>query len=103
MRKKCHICPHSCDIEEGQTGFCGARDNINGKIVCNNYGKLTSIALDPIEKAVKPFYAQFIYSVRRQLQLQFALPPCQNHTISMANKTTQTMTISVEADTKALN
>lgn len=98
MRKKCHICPHSCDIEEGQTGFCGARDNINGKIVCNNYGKLTSIALDPIEK--KPLSRfmpnSYILSVG-SYGCNLRCPFCQNHTISMANKTNaQTMAISVE-------
>ncbi|GHU46302.1 AmmeMemoRadiSam system radical SAM enzyme [Clostridia bacterium] len=51
---KCELCPHYCDIPENGFGFCGARKNVGDEIVCVNYGKLTSIALDPIEK--KPLY-----------------------------------------------
>lgn len=50
MKAVCEICPHHCSIDEGQLGFCRARTNKNGEIVCENYGKMTSIALDPIEK-----------------------------------------------------
>lgn len=41
-------------MSEGQEGACKARINLNNKIVCSNYGHITSIALDPIEK--KPLY-----------------------------------------------
>ncbi|MCR4727711.1 MAG: AmmeMemoRadiSam system radical SAM enzyme [Lachnospiraceae bacterium] len=47
---KCDVCFRHCDIKEGGKGFCGARTCIDGRIIPNNYGKLTSIALDPIEK-----------------------------------------------------
>ncbi len=50
MKTECQICPHHCKLDEGQTGFCHARVNHNGTIICKNYGKLTAIALDPIEK-----------------------------------------------------
>ena len=50
MKVKCRICPHGCILDEGQIGFCKARMNVNGEIICKNYAKLTSIALDPIEK-----------------------------------------------------
>ena len=46
----CNNCPHNCDICEGGTGICHARSNTGGKIICENYGKVTSLALDPIEK-----------------------------------------------------
>jgi len=46
----CTICPHGCVILEGKSGLCGARSNQNKKIVLDSYGKITSIALDPIEK-----------------------------------------------------
>ena len=54
MRTECRICPHCCHIEEGHLGLCKARTNRNGEIISENYGKLTSVALDPIEK--KPLY-----------------------------------------------
>ncbi|MDR2531679.1 MAG: AmmeMemoRadiSam system radical SAM enzyme [Oscillospiraceae bacterium] len=50
----CNICPHKCRLEENQIGLCRARVNRNGKIICANYGLITSIAVDPIEK--KPLY-----------------------------------------------
>lgn len=46
----CELCFHHCDLFEGQTGFCRARACRDGDIVPLNYGKVTSVALDPIEK-----------------------------------------------------
>ncbi len=51
---RCDVCFRHCEIEEGATGFCGARGLRDGKIVALNYGKVTSLALDPIEK--KPLH-----------------------------------------------
>lgn len=39
-----------CSLEEGQTGMCRARKNTGGAVIPVNYGKITSMALDPIEK-----------------------------------------------------
>jgi pyruvate formate lyase activating enzyme len=49
-RSLCPLCPHACALEEGHFGVCGARVAHNGSVVANNYGKLTALALDPIEK-----------------------------------------------------
>jgi pyruvate formate lyase activating enzyme len=46
----CLLCPHGCTMEEGQTGRCSARKALGGVLVAENYGRITSIALDPIEK-----------------------------------------------------
>lgn len=85
MRVQCEICPHHCKIEEGQVGLCRGRMNRNGKIVSENYGKLTGIALDPIEK--KPlnyFYpGSSILSVG-SYGCNLDCPFCQNCDISMA-------------------
>lgn len=51
---QCFLCPHFCRIREGGTGFCGVRSNKGGKLFTLNYGRVSSIALDPIEK--KPLY-----------------------------------------------
>ncbi len=51
---RCGLCPHGCLIEPGETGICLARTNREGKLVSDNYGKVTSLHADPIEK--KPFY-----------------------------------------------
>ena len=46
----CDNCSHKCDLSVGRTGRCHARSEKNGAIVCDNYGAVTSLALDPIEK-----------------------------------------------------
>ncbi|MCL1846118.1 MAG: radical SAM protein [Defluviitaleaceae bacterium] len=46
----CKICPHECLLADGEAGFCGARKNIGGEIIAESYGKITAIAVDPIEK-----------------------------------------------------
>jgi len=87
LKTICGICPRKCALEEGQTGFCNGRHNVGGKIVCKNYGQLTAIALDPIEK--KPlrrfFPGSWILSVG-SYGCNFRCPFCQNHTISMAKE-----------------
>lgn len=50
----CYLCPHNCVINPGKLGVCKARKNIEGSLYSLNYGKITSISLDPIEK--KPLY-----------------------------------------------
>lgn len=46
----CTVCPHHCKLREGQTGRCRARACVQGTVQGISYAKLTSIALDPIEK-----------------------------------------------------
>lgn len=50
----CHLCPNECIISDGKIGACGVRINEKGKLFSLVYGKMTSMALDPIEK--KPLY-----------------------------------------------
>ena len=50
MKEVCRVCMHQCSLQSGQTGICGARQNKDGKIISANYGQITSMALDPIEK-----------------------------------------------------
>ena len=57
MKTLCDLCPRRCSLSEGQLGFCRARINQGGKILCENYGRVTSLALDPIEKKpLRRFY-----------------------------------------------
>lgn len=51
---KCNVCPRRCVIQEGNKGFCGVRNNIEGTLISEVYGRLASSSIDPIEK--KPFY-----------------------------------------------
>lgn len=50
----CFLCPHNCVIKPEGIGACRARKNIDGELYSLNYGKITAMALDPIEK--KPLY-----------------------------------------------
>ena len=47
---QCTLCPNNCIIAEGATGICGVRKNVKGKLFSLNYGMVSSLALDPIEK-----------------------------------------------------
>ena len=50
----CRLCPHNCKIKPDRLGACRVRKNIDGVLYSMNYGRVASIALDPIEK--KPLY-----------------------------------------------
>ena len=50
----CKLCPHNCVIGEGKVGLCGVRKNIDGSLYSLNYGEITALSLDPIEK--KPLF-----------------------------------------------
>lgn len=54
MKNQCSVCFRHCSPVEGETGFCRARTMKDGKMICTNYGKLTAVALDPIEKKTAP-------------------------------------------------
>ncbi len=84
---KCEVCFRQCEIGEGMLGFCGARTCKNGRIVCANYGRLTAVMLDPIEK--KPL-ARF-YPGSRILSVgsygcNLRCPFCQNYEISWSKE-----------------
>ncbi len=81
----CQVCIHGCRLKPGQWGMCGARKNENGKIVCGNYGQITSLALDPIEKKpLKMFHPGSMILSVGSFGCNLRCPFCQNHRISMA-------------------
>lgn len=85
MRTVCQVCMHHCALEEGQKGICGARVNQGGTIRCDNYGRVTALALDPMEK--KPlnlFYPGSMILSVGSYGCNLRCPFCQNHEISMA-------------------
>jgi pyruvate formate lyase activating enzyme len=47
---RCELCPHLCVLKEGKRGRCGVRENAGGRLISLNYGRISSMALDPIEK-----------------------------------------------------
>ena len=83
----CDVCFRQCKIEEGQTGFCGGRTCREGKIVAGNYGKLTSVALDPIEKKpLKMFMPGSQILSLGSYGCNLRCPFCQNSSISWSQK-----------------
>lgn len=79
----CHLCPQNCHIKNNNLGLCQARKNIDNNLYTLNYGVVTSIAIDPIEK--KPLYH---YKPRSQILsvgtfgCNMKCLFCQNYTIS---------------------
>ena len=47
---KCLLCPHECTIPKGHSGICRVRQNIDGTLYADTYAKISSMAIDPIEK-----------------------------------------------------
>ena len=53
-RVRCHTCERRCLIREGELGFCATRKNIGGRLYTLEYGDISSLNANPIEK--KPFF-----------------------------------------------
>lgn len=81
----CPVCPHHCRLTPGARGLCRARRNVSGAVVAENYGRVTSLALDPVEK--KPLArfmpGSYVVSVG-SYGCNLSCPFCQNHEISQA-------------------
>ena len=89
-KTRCKLCPHNCLIAAWEHGKCNVRINKEGKLYTINYGEITSIARDPIEK--KPLYhfkpGSNILSVG-SFGCNFTCGFCQNHSISQARARSQ--------------
>lgn len=83
---KCEVCFRHCQIEEGKLGFCGGRGCKDGEIIAANYGRITSAALDPIEKKPLAMYkpGKKVLSVG-SYGCNLRCPFCQNYEISWAD------------------
>ena len=84
---ECGVCFHHCNITEGALGFCGGRTVRDGRVEAYNYGKITGLALDPIEK--KPLMR--FYPGSRILSVgsfgcNLRCPFCQNFDISWSEE-----------------
>ncbi len=84
---KCGVCFRHCELREGETGFCGGRTCREGVVRAANYGLVTSLALDPVEK--KPLNrfcpGKLVLSVG-SYGCNLRCPFCQNHEISWSAK-----------------
>ena len=84
----CSLCPNECRIKNGKAGICRTRKNVDGSLTLPYFGKLSALAVDPIEK--KPLY--HFYPGNRILSAGFLgcslrCPFCQNYSISQEMRT----------------
>ncbi len=82
-RVKCGICPNNCLINDGSRGLCKGRLNEEGILYAENYGKVVTASIDPIEK--KPLYhyypSEYILSISTY-GCSFSCQFCQNSELS---------------------
>ncbi len=85
-RVRCHTCQWFCRIGPDKFGVCGMYQNKEGKLYSLNYAKVSSVAVDPIEK--KPLFHFFpgssVFSLGT-LGCNFHCRHCQNWEIAMAD------------------
>ena len=94
----CGICPQNCRLEDGQTGFCLAHTRCGDEIRANNYGRVTSMALDPIEKKpLRRFHPGSMILSVGSYGCNLRCPFCQNFEISMADEKLGGVFVSPEA------
>ena len=80
---RCDVCFRHCEIEENRLGFCGARTCKNGAVVADNYGHISSLALDPIEKKpLRRFHPGANILSVGSYGCNLRCPFCQNYSIS---------------------
>lgn len=84
-RIRCELCPHSCEVDEGERGYCEVRENIGGRYYSLVYGNPCAVHVDPIEK--KPFF--HVLPTSRSFSIatagcNFDCKFCQNWEISQA-------------------
>lgn len=84
---ECSLCPHRCAIAPGRSGLCRVRKNVDDALYSTNYGRVSSLNMDPIEK--KPLYHFYpgspIFSVG-SFGCNFRCKFCQNWQIAQVSE-----------------
>jgi pyruvate formate lyase activating enzyme len=90
----CYLCPHNCVIENGHFGKCSVRLHEDGDLFNLNYGEITSVSLDPIEKKPLHYFRPntYILSVG-SFGCNFTCSFCQNYSISQHKPPSQFMPV----------
>jgi len=82
---RCELCPHGCEVDDGERGLCEVRENVDGQYYSLVYANPCAVHIDPIEK--KPFYHMLPASRAFSLATagcNFDCKFCQNWEISQA-------------------
>ncbi len=88
----CDVCFRHCDIPEGGRGACGARTCADGRVIAANYGRVSSLALDPVEKKpLRRFYPGSMILSVGSCGCNLRCPFCQNHEISWSGQAMRLM------------
>ncbi|MFO7712060.1 MAG: AmmeMemoRadiSam system radical SAM enzyme, partial [Dehalococcoidia bacterium] len=85
-RVRCHVCQWRCLVNPGKLGSCRMRVNRDGTLIAMNYGEVSSMAADHIEK--KPLFHFFPGTLAFSLGswgCNFRCKGCQNWQISCAD------------------
>jgi pyruvate formate lyase activating enzyme len=96
-RVQCHVCQWRCRINPGKMGVCRMRINRDGTLYTMNYGEVSSIASDHIEK--KPLFHFFPGTFAFSLGgwgCNFHCQDCQNWEIACVDIPTSSQYLSPE-------
>jgi len=87
---RCGVCFRHCELKEDQPGFCKARICRDGNVVAANYGMLTSVMLDPVEKKpLSRFHPGSMILSVGSYGCNLRCPFCQNSDISWGSGVTE--------------
>ena len=80
---RCEICANYCKISEGNIGVCRQHKNVNGELFDLNYGIVSSLSPDPVEKKPLNHFmpGTFTYSIGG-FGCNMTCLHCQNYIIS---------------------
>ena len=84
---RCTACARYCKLGEGQTGLCGVRQNVGGRLQLLVYGRVITGHIDPIEKKPLVHYmpGTRIFSIATT-GCNWLCQYCQNYDISQRRK-----------------
>ena len=86
-RMVCDLCPRKCVLKPGDQGFCFVRENRDGQMVLNTYGRSTGFCIDPIEKKpLNHFYPGTPVLSFGTAGCNLGCKFCQNHDISKSRE-----------------
>ena len=90
---RCGLCPHHCLLKNGDKGICGVRQADTDGLISLNYGRISAVQIDPVEK--KPLYrfmpGTWTYSIG-SYGCNLSCPYCQNYHIAKEVPRTREMT-----------
>ncbi len=98
-RVRCNVCQWRCVINPGKLGVCRMRINRDGTLYAMNYGEVSSVAADPIEK--KPLFHFFPGTSALSLGTwgcNFHCKHCQNWEISCVDIPASSQQLSPEKE-----